>query len=99
MSSAVSGHTLSIIPGGTTTSASGTFIGDISLITQTPSTPTNQNHQQYNDTPMLSVVNPLTPKSATLSATPASHLNNNKTNYISSSSRIISSSCLSRAGN
>jgi len=98
MTSAISGHTLSATPVDHSNTTSATFIGDISLITNTPVTPTNQHHHHYNDVAMLSVVNPLTPKSATLStASASSHLNKNQ--YISSSSRVISSSCLPRAGN
>jgi len=96
MTSAMSGNALSATPvPGQSQTTSTTFIGDISLVTNTPMTPTHQQqHQHYNDNAM--VMSPLTPKSIN-SLNRSNCINNNQ--YVSSSSRIISSSCLPKAGN
>lgn len=91
LSSAISGHTLSPTPvpsQSQTTSA--TFIGDISLVTNTPVTPMHQMNYT-SDANIMSSGRPLTPKSINTSL--------NRNNYISTSSRVISSSCLPKAGN
>ncbi len=93
----MSGNALSATPVlGQSHTTSTTFIGDISLITNTPMTPTNTEKQNHYE--VKTAMSPLTPKS-----TNSLNRNDNKNfdnhQYVSSSSRIISSSCLPKSGN
>jgi hypothetical protein len=104
--------TLTPVPGQSQTTST-TFIGDIALVNSTPITPSNQQYMHqyhpnnYKDVIMLSsvnpLVNPLTPNSIN-SLNRNVHCNNNINNNsnnnqynVSSSSRILSSSCLPKA--
>jgi len=91
MTNAISGHTLSPTPMGHSQTTSATFIGDISLV-NSPITPTHQIHYNHGHHHQHDgAMSPITPNS-----TNASSLNRN--HYINSSSRIISSSMLPKAG-
>ncbi len=98
MTSAMSGNALSATPvPGQSQTTSATFIGDISLVTNTPITPTHQQRHYINLNNAM-VMSPLTPQSIN-SLNRSNNINCNNNQYVSSSSRIISSSCLPKAGN